>query len=69
MNEWVEQQQQQQHATREVPAIGVGAADRELEACLSKANEDSRAAETESAAIRRDKERLASTVKTMVPTW
>ena len=51
--------------TWEVRAISAEAAQRDLEASLSKANEDRRAAEMELAAIRRDKVRLAARVKTL----
>ena len=46
MDEWVEQQQWQR-ATWEIRTISVEAAQRDLEARLSKANEDRRATETE----------------------
>ena len=66
MDECVEQHtQHQQHATWEVCAVSAEAADRDLKARLSEANEDRRAAGTELAAIRRDKDRLASRTKTL----
>ena len=59
------EQQQQQRATWEVRAISVEAAHRDVEARVSKAKEDRRAAEAELAAVRRDKDRLAARVKTL----
>ena len=56
VDEWVEQQQQQR-------AISAEAAQRDVEAPLSRANEDGRATETEWAAVRRDKDCLAARVK------
>ena len=47
----VEQQQQQQRAMWEVRAISAEAAQRDMEACLAKANEDRRAAEVERDAL------------------
>ena len=61
MDAWVEQQQQQR-ATWEVRAISAEAADRDLQARLSKANEDRRAAKSYLAVVHRDKP-LASRVK------
>ena len=55
----------QQRATWEVGVITAEAAQRHLEARSSKANEDRRAAETQCAAVRRDKDRLAARVKAL----
>ena len=66
LDEWVEQQQQKQlHATWKVRAISAEAAQRDVEACLTKANKHKRAAETGCAALRRDKDRLLAKVKTL----
>ena len=64
VDEWLEQQQQQR-ATWEVCAFVAEAANCDLDARPSKANEDRRAAESELAAVRWDKERRASRVKTL----
>ena len=64
LNEWVEQQQQQRGAWA-VRAISAEAANRDLEARLSRANDDKRAAEMQLAAVTRDRDRLASRVKTL----
>ena len=66
VDEWVEQQQQQQHCgVWVVRAITAEATNRDLEAHLSRANEDTRAAETQLAAVTRERDRLASRVKTL----
>ena len=64
VDEWVEEQQQQR-ATLEIRAIRAEAAQRDLEARVSKANEDRRAAETELASVCRDKHCLAARVRTL----
>ena len=63
---WVEQQHQLQRAGAwEVCAMSAEAANRELEACLSKANEDRRAAKTGVADLTKERDRLAAKVKTL----
>ena len=64
MDEWVQQQQQQQRrGAWAVRALSAKAATRDLRARLSRANEDTRDAETQLAAVTRERERLASRVK------
>ena len=66
VHEWVEQQQQLQRAGAwEARAISAEAANRDLEARLSRANEDRRAAESQLADVTKERDRLATRVKTL----
>ena len=62
MHEWVEQQRA---GACEAHAISAEAANRDLEACLSTANEDRRAAESRLADVSKERDRLATKVKTL----
>ena len=65
MHEWVEQQQQLLRAGAwEARAISAEAANRDLEARLSRANEERRAAESRLADVTKARDRLATRVKT-----
>ena len=67
MHEWVEQQQQQQQRAGawEARAISAEAANHDLEARLSRANEDRRSAESRLADVTKEWDRLATKVKTL----
>ena len=66
VGEWVEQQHQLQRAGAwEVRAMSAEAANRDLKARLSRANEDRRAAETWLADLTKERDRLATRVKTL----
>ena len=66
MHEWVEQQQQLQRAGAwEARAISAEEANRDLEARLSRANEDGRAAESRLADVTKERDRMATRVKTL----
>ena len=66
MHEWVEQQQLLQRAGAwEARAISAEAANREFEARLSRANEDRRDAESRLADFTKERDRLATKVKTL----
>ena len=64
--EWVEQQHQLQRAGAwDVRAMSAEAANRDLEARLSRANEDMWAAETRLADVTRERDRLAAQVESL----
>ena len=66
VHEWVEQRQQLQRAGAwGARAISTEAAKRDLEARLSRANEDGRAAESRSADVPKQRDRLVTRVKTL----
>ena len=66
VGEWVEQQHQLQRVGAwEVRAVSAEAADRDLEARLSRANDDRRATETRLAEVTKEKDRLVTRVKTL----
>ena len=66
MHGWVEQQQLLQRAGAwEARAISAVAANRDLEARLSEATEDMRAAESRLAHVTKERDRLATKVKTL----
>ena len=62
VHEWVEQQRAGAWDAR---AISAEAANRDLEACLSKANEDRRDTESRLADVTKERDRLATKVKTL----
>ena len=62
MHEWVEQQRA---GAWEARAISAEAANRDLEARLSRANEDRRDAESRLADVTKERDRLAAKVKTL----
>ena len=62
MQEWVDQQRA---GAWEARAISAEAANRDLEACLSRANEDRRDSESRLADITKERDRLATKVKTL----
>ena len=66
VHEWVEQQQQLQRAGAwEAGAISAEAANRDLQARVSRANEDRRDAESRLADVTKERDRLATKVKTL----
>ena len=66
MHEWVEQQQQLQRAVAlEARSISAEAANHDLEARLSRANEDRRAAESRLADVTKERVRLVIRVKSL----
>ena len=66
MHEWVEEQQQLQRAGAwEARAISAEAANRDLEARLSMANEERRAAKSRLADVTKERDRLVARVKTL----
>ena len=66
LGEWVEQQHQLQRAgVWEVRAMSAKAANRDLEARLSRANDDRRATETRLAEVTKERDRLVNRVKTL----
>ena len=66
VHEWLEQQHQLQRAGAwETCAISAEAANRDLEARLSRANEDRRDAESRLADVTKERDRLATKVKTL----
>ena len=70
MHEWVEQQQLLQRAGAwEARAISAEPANRDIEARLSRANEDRRDAESWLADVTKERYRLATKVKTLEPIW
>ena len=66
VHKWVEQQQQLQRAGAwEAPGISAEAANRDLEARLSRANDDRRAAKSQLADVTKERDRLVARVKTL----
>ena len=66
MHEWVEEQLLlQQAGASEAHAISAEAANRDLEARLSGANEDRRAAKSRLADVTKERDRLVTRVKTV----
>ena len=66
MHEWVEQLQQLQRAGAwEARVLSAEAANRDVEARLSRANEDRRDAESRLADVTKERDRLATKVKTL----